>query len=69
MHRHPTMKDALKYNLAQGFWDLGANLHMHFLLSGPYTRYGCYGLTDDVTQPERNSKFQAMRELIAQGGS
>ena len=24
---------------------------------------------DDVTQPDRNSKFQALRELIALGGS
>jgi hypothetical protein len=68
MHRHTSMKDAVKYNLVDGYYALGGNLYMHFLLSGPYTRYGCYGLTDDVTQPDRNTKLQAIREVIALGG-
>ncbi|UYZ61489.1 T9SS type A sorting domain-containing protein [Hymenobacter weizhouensis] len=64
MHREPAMKDEVKYNLAQAWWDLGAGLAMQFTLSSGYQRYGQYGLTDDLGNPDRNAKYQAMRELV-----
>ncbi len=64
MHREPAMKDEVKHNLAASWWDLGGGLAMQFTLSGSYQRYGQYGLTDDLTNPDRNSKYQAMRELV-----
>lgn len=64
MHREPAMKDEVKYNLKESWWDLGAGLAMQFTLSSSYQRYGQYGLTDDLTNPNRNSKYQAMRELV-----
>jgi hypothetical protein len=36
---------------------------MHFTLSSAYTRYGCFGLTDDILKPERNFKYAALREV------
>ena len=69
MHRLPGMKDAVKHNLKDSWWDQGAGLAMHFTLSGSYQRYGQYGLTDDVALPNRNAKYQAMRELVGPLGT
>ncbi len=65
--RDPRQKDIYKMNLADGFWDLGGNIAMQFALAGRYTRYGAWGLTDDVNHPDRNSLFQAARELTGDG--
>ena len=59
------MGDLLKNNYGPAFLDLGGNLAMHFILSSAYTRYGSFGLTDDITIPERNHKYGALRELAA----
>ena len=63
--RAPGMGEVLKYNYDEGFFQLGGNLAMQFTLSSAYTRYGCWGLTDDISNPDRNYKFQAAHELIA----
>lgn len=62
--RESGMGDMMKYNLDDAFFALGANLAMQFTLTSAYTRYGCWGLTDDVSNPDRNFKFQAIRDLI-----
>ena len=36
---------------------------MQFTLAATYSRYGAWGLTDDVARPERNSLFEAAREF------
>jgi hypothetical protein len=36
---------------------------MQFTLSSAYTRYGCWGLTDDITDPERCAKYTAAKAL------
>ena len=56
--------DIYKANLTDGFWSIGGNLAMQFTLSGAYSRYGAWGLTDDVSQPDRNALFRAARELV-----
>ena len=66
--RDPGMAEVFKYNIDDAFWQLGGNLAMQFTLSSAYNRYGCWGLTDDITDPDRNYKFQAARELIATSG-
>ena len=63
-NRDPGMAIEYKYNLDEAFFGLGANLAMQFTLTSGYNRYGCWGLTDDVTIPDRNYKFQAARDLI-----
>jgi len=63
--RNAGMGDLLQYNYGEAFLDLGGNLAMHFILSSAYTRYGSFGLTDDINYPERNHKYGAMRDLAA----
>jgi len=58
------MKTEVKYNYDDAFFALGANIACQFTLQSPYTRYGCWGLTDDLANPDRNYKFQAVRELL-----
>jgi hypothetical protein len=58
------MKEIIKKNYEEGWFDLGGNLAMYFTIFSPYTRYGCWGITDDYTNPERNYKMQAVKEII-----
>jgi hypothetical protein len=62
--RDPRQRDLYKRNFADCFWDLGGKLAMQFTLSGAYSRYGAWGLTDDVSKPDRNTLFQEVRQLI-----
>ncbi len=61
--RDSLMGELLKYNYGPAFLDLGGQLAMHFILSSAYTRYGSFGLTDDITIPTRNYKYDALKEL------
>jgi len=63
-NRTLVMKEILKKNFADGWFDIGGGLALQFTIWGSYTRYGCWGLTDDFNNPDRNYKMQAMRELI-----
>ena len=58
------MCSEMKFNLDDGFIQLGGNLAMHFTLTSAYSRYGCWGLTDDVSDPYRNHKFQCIQDLL-----
>lgn len=64
-HRTEKMGEVLKYNYKEAWNDLGGGLAMQFTLASAYNRYGCWGLTDDYTNPERNYKMKAMRELLS----
>ena len=55
----------MRYNLDDAFIQLGGTLAMQFTLTSAYTRYGCWGLTDDVGNPHRNYKFACLRDLLA----
>lgn len=61
--RHTRMADEWTYNLDSAFFKVGANIAMQFTLTSSYNRYGCWGLTDDVTNPNRNYKYEAARKL------
>ena len=62
--RSAGMCDAMLFNLDDGFIQLGGNLAMQFTLSSAYTRYGCWGLTDDVNIPDRNFKYRCLKDLL-----
>lgn len=62
-HRTPEMGAVLKRNYLEGWRDVGGGLAMFFTLVSGYNRYGCWGLTDDYTNPDRNYKMRAIREL------
>ncbi len=59
------MCEEMRYNLEEGFLEIGGKLAMQFTLTSSYNRYGCWGLTDDVNIPDRNYKFQCMKDLLA----
>jgi len=61
--RDAGMGELLQYNYGEAFLDLGGNMAMHFLLSSSYQRYGSFGLTDDITNPDRNFKYGALADL------
>ncbi|MBD3241736.1 MAG: hypothetical protein GF331_14185 [Chitinivibrionales bacterium] len=63
MHRTEHMPAQMLYNMREAFFELGATLFMSFTLSSSYNRYGCWGFTDDLSIPDRNFKFRAIREL------
>lgn len=58
------MKEIITKCFGEGWFDIGGGLAMYFTLSSGYNRYGCWGITDDYTKPDRNYKMQAIRELI-----
>ncbi len=62
--RDKSMAALTRYNLEDYFFGLGGTLACHFTLAGKYARYGCWGLTDDLNKPDRNSQFLAIRELL-----
>ncbi len=61
--RSVEMGELMRLNLDEGFFRLGGSLAMQFTLSSGYNRYGCWGLTDDIAKPQRNSKYIALRAL------
>jgi hypothetical protein len=50
-------------NYDDAFFKVGGNLAMQFTLSSAYCRYGCWGLTEDISDPERNIKYKAAKLL------
>ena len=68
MHRSHRMINLLRYNFANHWFDIGGGLAMYFTLVSGYNRYGCWGLTDDLGNPERNYKMEAIRNLQAVTG-
>ena len=67
-HRVVQMKDIIINNFKEGWFDIGGGLALFFTLQSGYNRYGCWGLTDDYTNPDRNYKMQAARELAKEIG-
>lgn len=61
--RHIRMAAEWTYNFSDAFFKLNGNLAMQFTLSSAYCRYGCWGLTDDITNPKRNYKYGAAQKL------
>jgi hypothetical protein len=63
MHRSERMERLLRYKIVDNWFDLGGELAMHFTWYSGYNRYGCWGLTDDMREPDRNNKMEALRNL------
>ena len=65
-NRHPGMRDLILRHLRDNWFSQGGGLYMYFTLSGAYSRYGCWGLTEDIVNTN-TVKFQAIRELAGPG--
>lgn len=63
-HRTEKMGNVTKYNYQEGWKEIGGGLAMYFTLVSGYNRYGCWGITDDYTNPDRNYKMKAIRDII-----
>jgi hypothetical protein len=64
--RSEGMCEEMRYNLDEAFLQLGGTLAMQFTLTSSYNRYGCWGITDDVHVPDRNYKFDCLKDLLAE---
>jgi hypothetical protein len=67
--RDRQMGELLKYNYDTCFLALDGALAMQFTLSSGYNRYGCWGLTDDITKPDRNYKYAAIKSIVGGAGT
>jgi hypothetical protein len=65
--RTPEMGDLIRRDLIPNWFQQGGGLFMQLELVGGYSRFGTWGLTDDVTNPDRNFKLQAIRDVLCQG--
>jgi hypothetical protein len=48
------------------WFGLGGDASAHFSLVSAYNRYGCWGLTDDITNVHRNHKYAAVAAFSGQ---
>lgn len=60
-NRVPGMKALVLYDAARWF-ALGGDMYMYFAAPGAYSRYGCWGLSEDIRQLN-TPKWQAIYEL------
>jgi len=58
------MKDVMLHDLRDNWFPVGGGLFIYLELTSGYNRYGSWGLTDDVTNPDRNYKFEAVRDVL-----
>ncbi len=64
-NRTSAMADVITHSYRPGWSELGGGLALYFTLASSYNRYGCWGLTDDPANPDRNAKMSAIRALLA----
>jgi hypothetical protein len=60
-NRLPGMKDVVLYDATKWF-AMGGDMYMYFAAPGGYSRYGCWGLSEDIRQLN-TPKWQAIYEL------
>jgi hypothetical protein len=61
------MKDIMVRDLRDNWFPHGGGLFMYLEVTSNYSRYGSWGLTDDVSNPDRNYKYAAVREIVGTG--
>ncbi|MBN9503253.1 MAG: hypothetical protein J0H02_15865 [Armatimonadetes bacterium] len=62
-HRDPRMKELVYRDLKTNWFDLGGDLFMYFTLTSASSRYGMWGLSEDITQTN-TPKWQAIHQLM-----
>lgn len=61
-NRLPSMKELMLHDARDNWFARGGDLYMVFALCSAYSRYGCWGLSEDIAN--RNTpKWQAIYEL------
>lgn len=64
-NRDPGMRDLIEHDMRENWFGHGGDLYMYFTLSGAYSRYGCWGLTEDIVSLN-TAKFRAVQDLVGQ---
>jgi hypothetical protein len=65
-NRTEAMREVMIHNYAPGWFDIGGGVACQFTIYSGYNRYGCWGLTDDYTLPDRNYKMAVMRDMVGE---
>ncbi|HBY64557.1 MAG TPA: hypothetical protein DEH78_32455 [Solibacterales bacterium] len=65
-NRGREMREMVVSDIRDVFFGNGGDLYMYFTLSGAYSRFGCWGLTEDIVN-RTTEKFQGLYELIGRG--
>ncbi len=63
--RTPRMGEFIEKHIVDIFYENGGDLFMYLGGISPYTKSGTWGLTDDVANPFRNHKYQAILNILA----
>jgi len=53
-------------DIVDNWWNVGGGLYNYFALSGAYSRFGCWGATDDLNNLT-TPKFQAINQAVLHG--
>jgi hypothetical protein len=56
------MKDLILHDAVDNWFSKGGDLYMYFAMPGAYSRYGCWGLSEDIRQLD-TPKWQAIYAL------
>src|SRR5207248_1234328 len=62
-NRDPGMRDLIEHDVRDNWFGRGGDLYMYFALSGAYSRYGCWGLAEDIMSLN-TVKFQAVQDMV-----
>lgn len=67
--RDPRMGTLLYRSVTEQFLQKGGDLYMVFALAGRYSRYGSWGITDDIAVPDRNAKYSAVERAAIESAT
>jgi len=63
-NRDPAMTNIVYSDIVDQWWNLGGDLYNYFSLAGAYSRFGCWGATDDLNDlntPKYKGAMQAIQ--------
>ncbi len=66
--RHWRMGELQKHDLIDNWFNIGGEMFSLLEVCSGYSRYGSWGLTDDITNVNRNYKYPAVMEVIGWEG-
>lgn len=62
-HRDPRMRELVRRDLAENWYPLGGDLHMYLEIASAYSRFGCWGLTEDIVNLD-TPKLNGVKDLV-----
>jgi len=64
--RNPGITPIVVSDIVDNWWNLGGDLYNYFALAGAYSRFGCWGATDDLNDIH-TAKFEGIYQAIQHG--